>query len=183
MKKKVIISRAPHNGSISLPTSTTVKISTATWRKKMFSGGANQIYSPPRSGSPGSSARVLQGFPFSHILRKEKIIRILLPIIRPDLSISKSEGGWNILEWPKRQELLPPSRRGNSWKYNICTLYVYTQSESSSGDLPAKHNQTDCLHSKAGVVEEGGHLYLIVTTHCQLSSPLQNSISPFRSQW
>ena len=30
MKKKVIISSAPHNGSISLPTSTTVKISTAT---------------------------------------------------------------------------------------------------------------------------------------------------------
>ena len=35
MKKKVIISRAPHRGSISLPTSTTVKMSTATWTKNI----------------------------------------------------------------------------------------------------------------------------------------------------
>ena len=43
MKKKVIISSAPHNGSISLPTSTTVKISTATWKRKYFSRNSTPL--------------------------------------------------------------------------------------------------------------------------------------------
>ena len=52
-----------------------------------------------------------------HKLSKKKLIR-------SHQSKSKSEGGWNILEWPRKQELPPQSRRGNSWNKNLNELKI-----------------------------------------------------------